>query len=105
MGAVSWKTGWPGTTPAANHPGWPGGRRVYRRVAFRLRSRNNTTPRARDLQLKSTVAGRRRRVPVQRGQYAMLAVAAIDAMSELQPRRAWPEVAPRRAMADASPRR
>ena len=32
MLAVSWKTGWPGTTPAAIHPGWPGGRRVYRRV-------------------------------------------------------------------------
>ncbi len=27
MLAVSWKTGWPGTTPAAIHPGWPGGRR------------------------------------------------------------------------------
>jgi hypothetical protein len=26
MCAVSWKTGWPGTTPAAIHPGWPGGR-------------------------------------------------------------------------------
>jgi hypothetical protein len=24
-----------GTTPAANHPGWPGGRRVYRRVGVR----------------------------------------------------------------------
>jgi len=29
MHAVSRKTGWPGTTPAAIHPGWPGGRRVY----------------------------------------------------------------------------
>jgi hypothetical protein len=35
MLAVSWKTRWPGTTPAANHPGWPGGRRVYRRVGLR----------------------------------------------------------------------
>jgi hypothetical protein len=35
MLVVSWKTGWPGTTPAANHPGWPGGRRVYRRVGVR----------------------------------------------------------------------
>jgi hypothetical protein len=32
MPAVSCKTGWPGTTPAPIHPGWPGGRRVYRRV-------------------------------------------------------------------------
>jgi hypothetical protein len=24
MLAVSWKTGWPGTAPAANDPGWPG---------------------------------------------------------------------------------
>jgi hypothetical protein len=24
MHAVSCKTGWAGTTPAANHPGWPG---------------------------------------------------------------------------------
>jgi hypothetical protein len=35
MLAVSWKTGWPGATPAAIHPGWPGGRRVYRRVGVR----------------------------------------------------------------------
>jgi hypothetical protein len=32
MHALSCKTGWAGTTPAAIHPGWPGGRRVYRRV-------------------------------------------------------------------------
>jgi hypothetical protein len=46
MRAVSCKTGWPGTTPAANHPGWPGGRRVYRRWACGLYSRNSATPRA-----------------------------------------------------------
>jgi hypothetical protein len=35
MPAVSCKTGWSGTTPAAIHRGWPGRRRVYLRVGVR----------------------------------------------------------------------
>jgi hypothetical protein len=35
MPAVSCKTGWSGTTPAAIHPGWPRRRRVYLRVGVR----------------------------------------------------------------------